>query len=435
MKVDLNLDRYAVKEDELAMRNGKRVVLCRKRNIWVWHSLKEDVRQKLIHYLVYDRGYSINDIYVDVKTNVEDHGHKARLDLLVQPPFTNGREWFNALTAQCIPPGDNWVISEEDVQTNFVDAVGLNARQFIITDGSKAYCYSLDDKIDDFTGEHVSTYISEEPASFETWQEILRQESYSLLLSSPDKSFNHVDPIMKLDEAHRYLRQTDVIGDATPKSLWSGVATLHNFIHVADMKQLQLNDTLTKYQFRDHGLAFLQVGTGGGPTFADDYRVLSFDDEDGNKQSVGLNIVGRTGYVNHPKWGTRHGTTSLHVCMLDFEKAHNSLQLNLDKHLEVNGNTGILTHDGRITIGKTGGAEVVPFVDFMKQKYPQMLVGNTVMIGSFPISAHPEDHMDIFIELLHSLITYAEIRDEYRKLYKDDKKAAVKKEKLKTSVR
>ncbi|MGX7593621.1 type I restriction enzyme HsdR N-terminal domain-containing protein [Candidatus Karelsulcia muelleri] len=61
--------------------NGKRYVFCLIRNKYYLFTKEELVRQKIIYYLITNRGYNVHDIYVEFHSTFSNI--KYRLDILV----------------------------------------------------------------------------------------------------------------------------------------------------------------------------------------------------------------------------------------------------------------------------------------------------------------------------------------------------------------
>ncbi|GIW49000.1 MAG: hypothetical protein KatS3mg079_476 [Caloramator sp.] len=102
----------------------------------------------------------------------------------------------------------------------------------------------------------------------------------------------------------------------------------------------------------EDGHRYTSFGNAGGGIWEGDYRYFILEDEQGNNQIISMSIFGSLKCTDHPQFGNRNGNTIFVVSIDDFEKRHNSLQLNLDKYTKIKGNEFTIWHDGTITIGK-----------------------------------------------------------------------------------
>ena len=72
-------------------------------------------------------------------------------------------------------------------------------------------------------------------------------------------------------------------------------------------------------------------------------------------------------------------------------------------------------HHGRIAVGRNGSGRISELRDLVSQRYPKIIDGNRFYLGSIK-----NDHLLTFdepdvIDLVVNLISYAIVRDEYRK--------------------
>jgi hypothetical protein len=104
------------------------------------------------------------------------------------------------------------------------------------------------------------------------------------------------------------------------------------------------------------------------------------------------------------------------VSIDDYEKSHNSLQLNIDKNIKKTNGIYHITHNGKLTNGHKGPIKIDIVKSYIKKYAPNLITDeNTIQIGSFPdgqLYLHSDEHSK---ELIKNLIEYAILRDEIRR--------------------
>lgn len=118
-------------------------------------------------------------------------------------------------------------------------------------------------------------------------------------------------------------------------------------------------------------------------------------------------------------FGNRKGNTVLVVAIDDFEKKHNSLQLNIDRYTCVDRNKYTIWHDGTLTIGKRGAAKRKDVIDYIKSVDPTMVINERIILGSFDCSKEINWNQQSTKDFIINTIKYAVLRDEFRRLNKN----------------
>lgn len=111
----------------------------------------------------------------------------------------------------------------------------------------------------------------------------------------------------------------------------------------------------------------------------------------------------------------------INVAIDNEESAHHALQLVADDNIVVNGNKCIFYHHGRIAIGNIGSGKVDELRQFVADECPNLIDGKRFRLGTLV-----NDHLWYLnepevINLIKNLISYALIRDEYRKMVKEQR--------------
>ena len=171
----------------------------------------------------------------------------------------------------------------------------------------------------------------------------------------------------------------------------------------------------------EDGIRYTSFGNAAGGSWSGLYRFFIIQDEAENNQIISLSIFGSAKTENDPKFGNRLGTTVLVVAIDDFDKSHNSLQLNIDKYTVKNGSRYTLWHDGRLTIGNRGTASNSEVMDFVKLHEPDLVnPQNKVILGTFDCSKSIEWNLGETKLFIRNIVKYALVRDKFR-IYKQGK--------------
>ncbi|MDM0493092.1 hypothetical protein QTH32_01735 [Clostridium perfringens] len=113
------------------------------------------------------------------------------------------------------------------------------------------------------------------------------------------------------------------------------------------------------------------------------------------------------------------GNTVLVVAIDDFEKKHNSLQLNIDRYTCIDRNKYTIWHDGTLTIGKNSAAKRKDVIDYIKSIDPTMVINERIILGSFDYSKEINWNQQSTKDFIINTIKYAVLRDEFRRLNKN----------------
>ncbi len=185
-----------------------------------------------------------------------------------------------------------------------------------------------------------------------------------------------------------------------------------------------IQDTKTKfspfatesYDVIEDGDRYTSFGNAAGGTWEGDYRYFVLEDSEGNNQIVSISVLGSMKCVNHPVFGNRKGQTILVVAIDDFDKRHNSLQLNLDKYVHKQGNEFVVWHDGTITIGKKGAAKRSEMIEYIRKNDSTLLNQNDIIVlGTFDCTREILWKQPEAKAFIRNLIQYALIRDDFRR--------------------
>ena len=107
-------------------------------------------------------------------------------------------------------------------------------------------------------------------------------------------------------------------------------------------------------------------------------------DAEGDDQIYRIGFLSSLHTENHAPWGNRKGTSGIHVAIDDFDQTpHMSLELSLDTCLTLGSRDFHVVHDGKITVGRPGGAKRDLLITCVAEQAPHLVRDGTVFLGSF----------------------------------------------------
>ncbi|MCL2672438.1 MAG: type I restriction enzyme HsdR N-terminal domain-containing protein [Clostridiales bacterium] len=196
------------------------------------------------------------------------------------------------------------------------------------------------------------------------------------------------------------------IGATTPKSLVPFIINPINGL-LYDSSECEGLCVLGHRFVKDLGIRFTSFNNAsGGIGWTGDYRAFMLEDTIGNTVIVSLSVMGTITY------------TALIVAIDDFEKHHNSLQLNIDKHARFEAGQVSVKHDEKISIGNIGSAKSSEIISFTAEHNPAIVSNNQIQLGSFQVDRLLDINAADFRSFLSNVISYALIRDEFRNAFK-----------------
>lgn len=107
--------------------------------------------------------------------------------------------------------------------------------------------------------------------------------------------------------------------------------------------------------------------------------------------------------------------TVLNVAIDNEKESHHSLQLVLDDNVEYSGSKFQFFHHGRIAVSNKGSGKIDELREFIKARRPQLIHGKRFYLGTLINDRNWDLDDSEVINLIENLISYALIRDEYRK--------------------
>lgn len=187
----------------------------------------------------------------------------------------------------------------------------------------------------------------------------------------------------------------------------------HSFLVNFDGWLLDEKDKLTTIEnIEDIGIKTTKFGSAGGGFFAKEYRSFLIKDKI-DKPIVCFSLTQMQGGISSPI-----GTVIM-VGVETVEYKNSSLELRIGKSLKINDKKIIIEHNGTITVGKFGASKKQDLIDFVNKKNPKLVKNNKVFLGSFDVNTEINStNVNVFIK---NMIEYALIRNDFRKLKKEEK--------------
>lgn len=400
--LNIKLDKYDL--GRVYYRQGKKCLFDPIREVLIMETPEEVVRQKFIRYLIDILKVPKNRIEVEVPMAHFKKGAKDRADIVVYGKNTSD-ELIPQFVVECKAPNVP-IVDEVWYQVYKYDEI-LKTGFVITTNGDNTYAAVWD-------SEDECYYYIEELASY---TELLDKENFKLMCDdSKPWERPKFSEVMSRQTINEFMNLA-WIGEDTNKDLYSLIIDLAGFIQDTKTNLAPIN--LNGLNIIEDGHRYSNFGNVAGGSWAGDYRYFILEDKDGNHQIISISIFGTLKCENHPKFGNRKGHTTLVVAIDDFDKSHNSIQLNIDKYTKINGSKFTIWHDGTITVGKGGAAKREELINFVKANEPKLLNSdNTIQLGTFDTSKQitwAQNETKSFIE---KLIRYALVRDEFRKYKK-----------------
>ena len=372
------------------LRNERKVFLDLIRNIFVIATDEEKVRQETLLFLL--KKWKIPSNFIEVEQNLSHYkkGARKRADIIIKKSNDKPFILFE-LKAPSVYI-DNYTLTQA-LEYNKI----LKCKYICLSNGDSEEWYRIKGK---------KQLLIEKPKSFKKLLKgkvkFKKQEKYDKLSLKDMK-----DPYMT-----EYAIDFGAIGEDTPNNLHSTIINFYSLLQYDEkhFKEPVLHDD---FELIENGIRRATFGNAAGGSYGGWYRYYILKFPDGNNNIVSFGIFGLSKLVNDPKWGNRNSYTSLIVAIDDFDKRHNSLQLNLDKNLIDKGDYWLITHEGKLTSGKKGAIKQSIVKEYCKQYLPDIISDDQIILGKLPKNKlfTWKNSKDLII----NLIRYALLRDKIRK--------------------
>lgn len=360
---------------------------------------EETVRQKVISYLIND--LSVPTDMISVEAHLSHYGiqSKRRADIIIHGVDNEGVLRPIAIV-ECKAPG---IILGEKAGlqiTDYCNSLGCDFAMMV--NDCESFCYHYDENRDEYI-------------------QIDGLPKYKELLENKFSVFDvgEIPARIPQKEISKFLTENLDEYDPNISNL-----TEHNLACAAFNLLEGLLDPRHKLPLRkydmftlieDYGVRTLSYGNAAGGIFNGLYRSFIIE-MNGSTEFVSIGISTYATYA-HPN----NVKTSLNVAIDNERESHHSLQLVLDDNVENIGNRFTFFHHGRIAVSNKGSGKVNELREYVTARRPQLIYGNKFLLGSL---VNDRDwHIDDpeVADFIENLISYALIRDEYRKEVKQRK--------------
>ncbi|MDU2065038.1 MAG: type I restriction enzyme HsdR N-terminal domain-containing protein [Sporomusaceae bacterium] len=400
MSIEICLDQYQIEKKYI--RNNKSCYIDPARERFIQETPEEEIRQKVLLYVQKEMQVPLEMIEVEVPMCHFEKGSRGRADIIV---YCSNDEnlLMPVLVIECkapnVPLTDdvfNQVLRYNDI---------LSADTLMITNGSTTEIWSWNDEQKEFN-------------------ELLEVPSYADLVHKENLVFDNSTKNQWLRPSFAEIHKSETmqafldygwVGEGTPRSLYPFLINLGGFIR--DYSKKIEAGTLSGINIvEDGGVRDTSFGNAAGGSWPGSYRYFIVEDKEKNNQIISLMVSGSLKCENHPKFGNRRGHTAFIVAIDDYDKSHNTLQLNLDDYISVNGSKYTIWHDGKITVGKRGACKKSEVIDFIRMYSPDLLDDQgRVFLGEFDNSKEISWEQPQTKEFIGRIMRYALIRDKFRK--------------------
>ncbi len=404
MRHEINLEQYHI--EKRYVRNGKSCFFDPIREMLIVETPEENVRQKIIQFIQDKMNVPANKIEVEVPMCHFQKGAKGRADIIVYGEDSEG-ELVPAVVVECkapsIPMTDD--VFNQAVRYNQI----LNSDNIITTNGNLFTIWSWD------YDEENYRELLEVPK----YEEIVK--SHKLVFDNREIEYWHRPDFNQIssEKVAKEFYNFGWIGEDTPLIMRSFLINLSGFFQDEDYKISAQSLGGVKI-IEDGGTRNTSFGNVAGGIWNGDYRYFIIEDEQGNNQIISIMVSGSLKCENHPKFGNRRGISTLIVAIDDFNKSHNSLQLNLDDYIKIRKNVYTIWHDGKMTAGKSGACKKSEVLNFIRKMEPDLIgPDGNIFLGSFDNSQEISWNQASTKEFVGRLIKYALVRDKFRK-YKSE---------------
>lgn len=238
-----------------------------------------------------------------------------------------------------------------------------------------------------------------------SYKELLKSK-VSFVESIPLEPYSY-EEIMSSELQDRFTRV--YVGSETSKPIKSFALNFLNLILLKSINEENILESIGV--FEDRGTGRTRFGNSAGYNYQIKTRLFIAKDRKNKDQILGLSLFG--GY-----------NTQLNVSIMNRERRHHSLQLNMDKFCEYDYRTDkiVIIHNGTLSTGRGGAISKFTVVDYVKNNAPDLIHGEEIYLGSVDNSRLLEWNQPDVQNFINNLFRYAILRDEVRKKYKRKRK-------------
>ena len=378
-----SIDLTEVRLPEIFSRNNRKCYLDPIRKKLIYITPEETVRQKVVSYLMDNLEVPKELIFVEQPLSHYGIKTRDRADIVIHERTEEGL--FKPIAViEC--KAESVLLDENTYLQAQRYSDGLEVEYMMFTNGHDQYCFKYNS-----TNNRYDRIIA-----LPKFAEMLNGDYSLQLLEEPPERI----PFNRLEEVLPY---SDDISCETPRNLAIPILNLCDGLLDESVKMPRADYGLFRL-IEDYGVRLLTYGNGGGGSFWGPYR------------SFIVEVEGSTEFFSIGCSPNLAGKTCINVAHDDEEKSHHALQLAVEDNVTETNNIVKFYHHGRIAVGRRGSGKVSELRDLVSRWYPSIIDGNRFYLGSVK-----NDHLLLLdepdvITLVVNLISYAIVRDEYRKM-------------------
>ena len=389
----MQFDITAQRLPKIFKRGNKDCYLDPVRKKLIYITPEETVRQKVISYLI-----DVLDVpaeMISVEAHLSHYGvrSKRRADIIVHGTDSDGVLRPVAIV-ECKAPGIILGEKAADQITDYCNSLGCDFAMMV--NDCESFTYHYDEKRDE--------YIQID--GLPKYSELLENKFSEFVPGEFPARIAHgkISAFLKenLDE------YSPDISNLTEHSLACAAFNLLEGL-LDPRHQLPKRNYDLFSLIEDYGVRTLSYGNAAGGNFSGLYRSFIID-VNGSTEfvSIGLSTYATFARPDDVK-------TVLNVAVDNEKESHHALQLVLDDNVEYSGNKFTFLHHGKIAVSNKGSGKVDELREFVKARRPQLIYGKQFYMGTLVNDRNWDLDDTEVVNLIENLISYALIRDEYRK--------------------
>ena len=358
---------------------------------------EETVRQKVISYLIDVLEVPAEVISVEAHLSHYGVNSKRRADIIIHGTDDDGILRPVAIV-ECKAPGIILGEKAADQITDYCNSLGCDFAMMV--NDCESFTYHYDEKREEYV----------QIDGLPKYTELLENKFSEFELGEfPERiSFDKISDFLKenLDE------YSPDISNLTEHSLACAAFNLLEGL-LDPRHQLPKKDYDMFSLIEDYGVRTLSYGNAAGGTFSGLYRSFIIE-ANGSTEFVSIGLSTYTTFARPDDV-----KTVLNVAIDNEKESHHSLQLVLDDNVEYNGNKFHFFHHGRIAVSNKGSGKIDELREFVKSRRPQLIYDKKFYLGTLINDRNWDLDDTEVVSLIENLISYALIRDEYRKEVKE----------------
>lgn len=381
------------------VRNSKECFLDPYRKKLIIKTPEEVVRQRIASYFEHKLGVPKERILLEEHLAHFGLPSKDRADILIMEHNEKDNLNYPLAVIECKAEEISIVDSVLYQAKRYADA--LECTYIFVTNGIEILAYKY------FEDTNEYKLLSKIP----TYKEMLGNNGF-VLENTPIPPRTPFDKLSSDDIIDNVINNC-YIGEDT-SSIWYPhlINILEALLDVSH--KITAEDGKCVKLIQDYGIRQLTYGNASGGSFSGPYRSFIVKSDNGETQFVSISMMG----MCRTEKSDSKSTTGICVAVDNFENTHHSLQLNVDKSFCFEDEKLVISHNGKITIGKLGCAKTSDLLAFVKEREPDLIVNNKVMLGKLDMTELKYVDSPDMMKLIFNLIKYALLRDEFREIVK-----------------